>query len=56
MHFMFVNSKVYTSDPFERLIDSIPIVASFFQIAIVDSKNLAKLGTMHLCAVNIWTW
>ncbi|KAI1730607.1 otopetrin domain-containing protein [Ditylenchus destructor] len=25
-------------------------------IAIVDSKNMAKLGTMHLLAVNIWTW
>lgn len=26
------------------------------QIVIVDSKNLAKLGIMHLLAVNIWTW
>uniref|UniRef100_A0AC34GR47 Otopetrin-2 n=1 Tax=Panagrolaimus sp. ES5 TaxID=591445 RepID=A0AC34GR47_9BILA len=26
------------------------------KIAIVGSKNLAKLGTMHLLAVNVWTW
>ncbi|KAH7696605.1 Protein OTPL-8 [Aphelenchoides avenae] len=26
------------------------------KIIIVDSKNVAKLGTMHLLAVNIWTW
>ncbi|KAL3080778.1 hypothetical protein niasHS_014883 [Heterodera schachtii] len=26
------------------------------KLIIVDSKNSAKLGTMHLLAVNIWTW
>uniref|UniRef100_A0A7E4VH64 Otopetrin-2 n=1 Tax=Panagrellus redivivus TaxID=6233 RepID=A0A7E4VH64_PANRE len=26
------------------------------KIAITGNKNLAKLGTMHLFAVNIWTW
>ncbi|TKR59816.1 hypothetical protein L596_029433 [Steinernema carpocapsae] len=26
------------------------------KIVIVGSKNLAKLGTMHLVAVNVWTW
>ncbi|KAE9552587.1 hypothetical protein FO519_004204 [Halicephalobus sp. NKZ332] len=26
------------------------------RIVIVGSKNLAKLGTMHLLAVNVWTW
>ncbi|CAD5229522.1 unnamed protein product [Bursaphelenchus okinawaensis] len=26
------------------------------KIIITESKNLAKLGTMHLLAVNVWTW
>uniref|UniRef100_A0A914DJP1 Gustatory receptor n=1 Tax=Acrobeloides nanus TaxID=290746 RepID=A0A914DJP1_9BILA len=26
------------------------------KIAFVGSKNLAKLGTMHLLATNLWTW
>jgi hypothetical protein len=55
MHFLFANSKVCTSN-LEGVIEPTFLLSFLLQIAIVDSKNLAKLGTMHLCAVNVWTW
>lgn len=54
MHFIFCNSKV--SFACDVALVRVSNINEHFQLSITGHHTVARFGTMHLIAANLWTW